>query len=139
MNLTITIDVQVNENKFDLWVADDCGGSGISVCGNSTSEVAQNLMPYIESYLTRAQYETPFGWEELKHKIGYLEGNKITFEKEGITLNSCVEDENIVIYSVDCELYAETNKGKQYLPNIVKDEDDLYTIDDLVDYANYGE
>ena len=139
MNLTITIDVQVNENNFDLWVADDCGGSGISVCGNSTSEVAQNLMPYIESYLTKAQYETPFGWEELKRKIGYLKGNKITFEKEGLTLYSCVEDENIVIYSIDCELYAETNKGKQYLPNIIKDEDDLYAIDDLVDDATYGE
>lgn len=139
MNLTITIDVQVNENKFDLWVADDCGGSGISVCGNSTSEVAQNLMPYIESYLTKAQYETPFGWEELKRKIAYLEGNKITFGKEGITMYSCLEDENIVIYSVDCELYAETNKGKQYLPNIIEDEDDIYTIDDLVDEATYGE
>ena len=135
MNLTITIDVQVNEKEFDLWVSDNCGGSGISVCGNSTSEVVGNLMPYIESYLTRAQYETPFEWEWLKNKIGYLEGNKITFEKEGITLDGCFEDENIVIYSVDCELYAETNKGKQYLPNIIKDEDDFYTIEDLVDDA----
>ena len=106
MNLTITIDVQVNEKHFDVWVADDCGGSGISVRGNSTSEVTQNLMPYIEDYLTKAQYETPFEWEELKNKIGYLDDHKITFEKEGITLDSCFEDENIVIYSVDCELYA---------------------------------
>lgn len=138
MNLTITIDVQVNEKHFDVWVADDCGGSGISVCGNSTSEVTQNLIPYIEDYLTKAQYETPFEWEELKNKIGYLDGNKITFEKEGITLDGCFEDGNIVIYSVDCELYAETNNGKYYLPNILKDEDDFYTIEDLVDEATYG-
>lgn len=138
MNLTITIDVQVNEKEFDLWLSDNCGGSGISVCGNSTSKVVENLMPYIESYLTRAQYETPFEWEELKNKIGYLEDNKITFEKEGITLDGCFEDENIVIYSVDCELYAETNKGKQYLPDIIKDEEDFYTIEDLVDDATYG-
>jgi hypothetical protein len=125
--------VQVNENNFDLWVSDDCGGSGISVCGNSTSEVAKNLMPYIESYLTRAQYNTPFEWEELKRKIAYLEGNKITFGKEGITLDACFEDENIVVFSVDSELYAETNKGRQYLPSIIKDEYDFYKIEDFID------
>lgn len=133
MNITIEIDVQVNNGNFDLWLSDNCGGSGISVCGNSTSEVVQNLMPYIESYLTRAQYNTPFEWEELKNKIGYLEGNKITFDKEGIILDSCFEDENIVVFSVDCELYAETNKGRQYLPSIIEDEYDFYKIEDFVD------
>ena len=137
--MDITIDVQCNDGEFDLWVSDDCGGSGISVRGNSTSEVVENLMPYIESYLTRVQYNTPFEWEELKNKIGYLEGNKITFDKEGITLGSCFEDENVILYSVDCELYAETNKGKQYLPNIIEKEYDFYTIEDLVDDATYGE
>jgi hypothetical protein len=58
MDLTITIDVRVNEKEFDLWVSDDVGGSGISVFGNSTSEVIENLTPYIESYLTMAQSDT---------------------------------------------------------------------------------
>jgi hypothetical protein len=138
--MNITIDVQCSDGEFDLWVSDDCGGSGISVGGQSVDETIENLKPYLEDYLNRAANgDNPFDWDNLKRKIDYLSGNKITFEDEGITLDSCFEDENVILYSIDSELYAETNKGKYYLPNIIEDEDDYYTIEDLVDEATYGE
>jgi hypothetical protein len=133
MNITIEIDVQVNNGDFDLWLSDNCGGSGISVCGNSAKEVVDNLKPYIEYYMLRAQYGTPCEWDELKSKISFWLGNKVIFGKKGITLDACFEDENIVVFSVDSELYAETNKGKQYLPSIIKDEYDFYKIEDFID------
>ena len=132
MGITIEIDIEFNEGKFDLWLSDNCGGSGISVRGNSVEDVANDLTSYIKDYLIKSQYNTPFEWENLKRKIDYLSGNKITFEKEGITLDNC-DDKNIVLYSVDSNLYAETNKGKQYLPNIIEDEEDFFKIEDLVD------
>lgn len=132
MGITIEIDIEFDEGKFDLWLSDNCGGSGISVRGNSAEDVAKDLTSYIEDYLIKSQYDTPFEWENLKYKIGCLPSNKITFEKEGVTLDNC-DDENIVLYSVDSDLYAETNKGKQYLPSIIEDEDDFFKIEDLVD------
>lgn len=56
INLTITIDIQVNKKEFALFMLNDCGGSGISIHGNSISEVIKNLIPYIESYLTNYNY-----------------------------------------------------------------------------------
>lgn len=56
--MRIYIDIEVNENEFDLLVSDDCGGSGISVYGQGTEETLKELMPYIEDYLIMAQDNT---------------------------------------------------------------------------------
>lgn len=59
--MNVTIDIQFNGSEFDLWVSDDCGGSGISVGGSSVDETIENLKPYLEDYLNRVENgDNPF-------------------------------------------------------------------------------
>jgi hypothetical protein len=53
--MTITIDVQVTNGNFDLFVGDDCGGSGISIKGKSAQETAENLLPYLVDYFKQEE------------------------------------------------------------------------------------
>lgn len=41
---------------FDLYVGDDCGGSGISVTGETADEAIKNLVPYLYDYLYRMEH-----------------------------------------------------------------------------------
>ncbi len=43
-----------------------------------------------------------------------------------------INDENLRVYKLYSSLYADTNIGNVYLPNCVDDEDDIYTIEDVL-------
>ena len=42
---------------FDLYIGDDCGGSGISVTGETADEAIENLIPYLREYLEQVSEE----------------------------------------------------------------------------------
>jgi hypothetical protein len=43
---------------FDLYMGDDCGGSGISVTGETADEALENLIPYLRDYLEKVSEES---------------------------------------------------------------------------------
>jgi hypothetical protein len=49
--MVVEIDIVKKGEEFDLFVGDDCGGSGISVKGKTADEVIENLIPYLRDYL----------------------------------------------------------------------------------------
>jgi hypothetical protein len=49
--MVVEIDIIKKGEEFDLFVGDDCGGSGISVKGKTADEVIENLIPYLRDYL----------------------------------------------------------------------------------------
>ena len=49
--MVVEIDIVKKGKEFDLFVGDDCGGSGIEVSGNTADEVIENLIPYLRDYL----------------------------------------------------------------------------------------
>lgn len=53
--MTITIDVQLTNGTFDLFVGDDFGGSGISIKGESAQETAEKLLPYLVDYFNQEE------------------------------------------------------------------------------------
>ena len=42
---------------FDLYIGDDCGGSGISVTGETADEAIENLIPYLRDYMGQVSEE----------------------------------------------------------------------------------
>lgn len=42
---------------FDLYMGDDCGGSGISVTGETADEAIENLIPYLRDYMEQVSEE----------------------------------------------------------------------------------
>jgi hypothetical protein len=56
--MVVEIDIVKKGEVFDLFVGDDCGGSGISVTGKTADEVIENLAPYLRDYLEQASEES---------------------------------------------------------------------------------
>lgn len=54
--MVVEIDILKKGEVFDLFVGDDCGGSGISVTGKTADEVIENLTPYLHDYLYRMEH-----------------------------------------------------------------------------------
>ena len=71
-----------------------------------------------------------FDWEQVRLKI---ESEYLYFNPP-IVLDCCIDtiSTNLTIYQISQNLYAETNAGTIFLPSIIKDEDDFYTIEDII-------
>ena len=55
-NLELNIDIVKNEDGFDIYLSDQCGGSGIEVSGATADEAIENLTPYLHDYLYRMEH-----------------------------------------------------------------------------------
>lgn len=60
MKLTLDLDFNFGKKTFSAFMAGD-GDSGISVEGNTESELVDKLMPYIKDYAIKSQRETYIG------------------------------------------------------------------------------
>lgn len=60
MSMVVEIDIRKASvgKGFDLYVGDDCGGSGISVTGNTADETIENLIPYLRDYMEQVSEES---------------------------------------------------------------------------------
>ena len=51
----MVVEIEINKASvgkgFDLYMGDDCGGSGIEVSGNTADEAIANLIPYLRDYM----------------------------------------------------------------------------------------
>lgn len=57
----MVVEIDINKASvgkgFDLYIGDDCGGSGISVTGETTDEAIANLIPYLRDYMEQVSEE----------------------------------------------------------------------------------
>ena len=57
----MVVEIDINKASvgkgFDLYVGDDCGGSGISVTGETIDEAIANLIPYLRDYMEQVSEE----------------------------------------------------------------------------------
>ena len=55
--MVVEIDIVKKGKGFDLYIGDDCGGSGISVTGETADEAIENLIPYLRDYMEQVSEE----------------------------------------------------------------------------------
>jgi hypothetical protein len=55
-NLELNIDIEKTDDGFDIYLSDQCGGSGIEVSGATADEAIENLTPYLHDYLYRMEH-----------------------------------------------------------------------------------
>ena len=55
-NLELNIDIVKNQDGFNIYLGDQCGGSGIEVSGATADEAIENLTPYLHDYLYRMEH-----------------------------------------------------------------------------------
>lgn len=55
--MVVEIDIQKKGDKFDIFIGDDNGGSGISLKGESVDEVINDMLPYLRDYLENCESE----------------------------------------------------------------------------------
>lgn len=60
MGINLNIDIEKNEDGFDIYLSDNEGGSGIEVYGSTADEAIENLTPYIHDYLYRLEHPEEF-------------------------------------------------------------------------------
>ena len=57
----MVVEIEINKASvgkgFDLYMGDDCGGSGIEVSGNTADEAIANLIPYLRDYMEQVSEE----------------------------------------------------------------------------------
>jgi hypothetical protein len=57
----MVVEIEINKASvgkgFDLYMGDDCGGSGISVTGETADEAIANLIPYLRDYMEQVSEE----------------------------------------------------------------------------------
>lgn len=58
--MVLNIDIEKNEDGFDIYLSDNNGGSGIEVSGDTSLKATENLMPYIHDYLYRLENPEEF-------------------------------------------------------------------------------
>lgn len=70
-------------------------------------------------------------WNNIKSFINRL--NDTSF-KPPIVLDSTsrMNNKNLIIYRMYTSLYVDSNVGRIYLPDYIADEDDIFTIEDIL-------
>ena len=57
----MVVEIEINKASvgkgFDLYMGDDCGGSGIEVSGKTADEAIENLIPYLRDYMEQVSEE----------------------------------------------------------------------------------
>ena len=48
--MRIEIEFYKDGDSYGAYISDDCGGSGIEVCGTTPEELAGNMKLYLEDY-----------------------------------------------------------------------------------------
>lgn len=69
-------------------------------------------------------------WDELSILIP-MYGEWVEFDYP-CTLDSVVNGKNLIVYNINADLTADTNVGTITLPCEINDEDDIYTLIDLI-------
>lgn len=69
-------------------------------------------------------------WDELSVLIPMI-GENVEFEPS-VTLDSVINDKQLVVFRVYYDMTADTNVGTINLPCEINDEDDIYTLIDIV-------
>lgn len=54
----VSIELYLEDGKFGLYLADECGGSGVDVKGDTPEEAAAKITPYIADCFYADEEET---------------------------------------------------------------------------------